>query len=894
MHDIYQPLDGEWTVRALNPESAPCALRRNLSQGIPATVPGEVTIDLLHAGLIDDPLDADHESEQLWIGETDWLFERSFSWQDDGHSMHELVAKGLDTIATIALNGRIVASTKNCYRSYRWDIRDYLRPGDNTITVTFTSPIRESERLEHRRGFYPHAERWPFNHIRKTPYSFGWDWGIAAPNAGICRSMGIESWSTARIGAVRPLTSVDPEGNGSLDLYVDIARAHTGHVTSMTDPYSDEGDLELTATVHGNGADVSLTQTVAPGSTQGHMHLNVDQVRCWWPVGYGDPTLYDLDISLQPLGSREQIGTWSKRIGFRTITADTATDETGHPFRIIVNGQPIHARGYNWIPDSVFISQVTRHNYERGIKDLVESNSNMIRVWGGGVYESDEFYDLADERGVLVWQDFAFACAMYPEDCDMVDEVDNEARENIVRLSRHPSLAIWNGSNENWTAYANWRGYQYGLKDDKSEKNRFGYAERGWGDLYYSDLLPSLLKELDPDRPYLPSSPMSFSHYADPSKDTDGTMHIWDVWNSADYRTYAEYKPRFADEFGYQAPPSWSLLTQSVHDSPMTPFSPQMLAHQKAMLGNEKIARGMRSHLTPGSFMDCSTDAQGRTSWLIPSDHWQSTEDWHWAAQLQQAQAVRFGIEHMRSLEPVNCGILVWQLNDDWPSTSWSAVDYAGHRKPLWYSSRQAFAPHFATIVPGSSAAALSAAWPDSRPTRDRLELAVVNDAAQDWSGEWFFARRRFDGTILAQGVCPVDVPAHSSVRIPLPQAVSSIADPTAEIITADTSEGYQRVVFDAAEVMDQRLVRRPLHGTVLAADDGYDLVVTASSYARDIFCMADKVQSDACVDEGMISLLPHESAHLRVHCGHVDDPETFLAPNVLRCANDIGASARE
>lgn len=904
MSNEYLPLDGDWMLLSPDPKHAPESLRHRLQAGIPAKVPGEATVDLLRNELIADPFDSDNENTQLWIGRTDWRFERHFEWHDDGRTMHELVAFGLDTIATVSLNGHVVDRTRNCYRSYRWNVNEILHEGDNVLTVDFTAPIDEADRLEHRRGYYPHAERWPFNQIRKTPYSFGWDWGVAVPGAGIWQSIGIESWSGVRIAQVRPLTSLEANGMGELNLYVRIVREDKGRVIDMSSPHDAETTVHVAVALTGNDNESALNGEIIcpPGHNEGHLQLQVPKARQWWPVGYGTAELYDLNLRVSTAGAntddedQQDDGTtdmWHRRIGFRTISIDTATDKYGHPFRFIVNGRPIHARGFNWIPDNAFISQVTAKDYQRGIRDLLESNSNMLRVWGGGIYESDILYDLADEHGILIWQDFTFACAMYPEDTDLKAEAEAEAREQIARLSSHPSLALWNGSNENWTAYANWEGYAQGIRDDDAKPNRFGYGERGWGDYYYSTLFPNLLAELDPTRPYLPSSPMSFGDYVDQGKDTDGTMHIWDVWNSADYRKYADYRPRFADEFGYQGPPAFSTLAGVVHDRPMTPFGKDMVAHQKAMLGNEKLTRGMRSHLTPGAFMDYSLRDDGSVDWCIPTDQWDDIEDWHWAAQLQQAHAVRFGVEHMRSLEPLNAGALIWQLNDDWPVISWAAVDFEGHRKPLWHVARQAFAPCLAIIAPGSSPLAQASTWPGALPRKDILELVLVNDSMVDWSGSWVIRRMGLDGTTSAQHVIHAAVAAGQTARFAIPDGLAGFDDPSKEILVAETDHDFARVIFNPAEVMDQHLVAHPLKASVVDdGEQGYALTVHADAYARDVFVMADKVEKTAEADQGMVSLLPGETVAIHIRSGKVEDPSQFTDSNVLRCANDICRNA--
>lgn len=394
----FAPLNEGWTLTAVNPEAAPEALRATLAAGIPATVPGEATLDLLNAGLIDDPFDGDNENKQQWIGDVDWRFTCRFDWQDDGSDRHDLVAYGLDTIADIALNGRPVASTRNFHRSYRWDVRGLLRDGANELTVTFTSPVRESDHMEQARGYYPHTEHHAFNQIRKPSYSFGWDWGIDVANAGIWREIGIDSWSGVRIASVRPLVDVTADGTGLLNVHVEIERAGKGRVMSPYDSHPVRQAVPVHAEISGFGTNLSVDGVVAEGRNEAVLTIAVPEAKLWWPVGYGDQPLYDVDVTA---GDAKE-AFWNGHVGFRTVHVDTRADNIGRPFQIYVNDVPVHAHGYNWIPDDAFISRVSQRDYERGIRDLVESNSNMVRAWGGGIYESDEFYDLCDEYGIMV------------------------------------------------------------------------------------------------------------------------------------------------------------------------------------------------------------------------------------------------------------------------------------------------------------------------------------------------------------------------------------------------------------------------------------------------------------------------------------------------------------
>jgi len=362
-------------------------------------------------------------------------------------------------------------------------------------------------------------------------------------------------------------------------------------------------------------------------------------------------------------------------------------DEAGTAHTLLVNGEPVFVRGVNWIPDDAFPHRVDRARYARRLAQVADAGVNLVRVWGGGTYEADDFYDECDERGLLVWLDFLFACACYLEEDPLHGEVVAEVRDNVTRLSPHPSLVLWNGDNENLWGFVDW---EWEVRLDG----------RTWGDGYYHRLLPQLLPqllaellaELDPGRSYVPGSPFSPAgssgdEVRHPNDAAHGLMHVWDVWNDRDYLAYREHRPRFASEFGWQGPPAWSTLRRSVSDDPLTPESPGMLVHQKAVEGQRKLERGLVRHLP------------------VPDD----MRDWRWAMSLNQARAVQTAAEHLCSLSPHCSGSIVWQLNDCWPVTSWSAVDGDGRAKPTLYALRHAHADRLLTVQPrdGGPAAVL-------------------------------------------------------------------------------------------------------------------------------------------------------------------------------------------
>ncbi|MGK9149004.1 glycoside hydrolase family 2 protein [Plantibacter flavus] len=813
------PLHADWTLTAVD-GPIPDAVR---GQTIVATVPGCAHIDLLAAGLIDPPFDADNEAAQQWIGDTVWRYATTFDWQDDGSERHDLVALGLDTVATIELNGEVIGRTQNQHRSHRFDVREQLVVGANTLSITFAAPVPEAEARSVANGPRPHVNHHPYNALRKAAFNFGWDWGIDVATSGIWKAIGIESWSGVRIASVRPLVDLVHRAgavDGRLDAHVELEWAGIS---------SSRVSLRLTV------GDIVETVAVAPGSPSPTVTATLPDVDVWWPAGHGAQPLYDAVVTIVDAAS--PVEPWRSRVGFRTVRVDTTPDAFGAPFDVYVNDALVQVRGANWIPDHAFVTEVDRDRYRRRVGDAVDANMNLLRVWGGGIYESDDFYDACDEAGILVWQDFLFACAAYAEEDWLAEEVEAEAREAITRLSPHPSLVIWNGNNENIWGYVEW-GWRPEL------------AGRTWGERYYRELFPALIAELDPSRSYSPASPYSFSEYLHPNDAANGTMHIWDVWNTRDYTDYREHRPRFASEFGFQGPPAWSTLVDVVHDEPLDPYGRQMLVHQKADQGNLKLERGMRGHLP-----------EPRT-----------IEEWHWATQLNQAAAIRFGIEHLRSLAPQNTGVIVWQLNDSWPVVSWAAVDFAEHRKPLWFALRAVYEPRLATF----------------QPRDDGLSLVVLNDTSAAWSGEVLLRRTAFDGTVLSTASVPAAVGARGAATVTVPAALVAFDDPSGELLFAEL-DGFSRAVHDPAEVVGQHLAPRPIDGEATEESPGrYVVTVTATSYARDVTLLVDRVDQDATVDRGLVTLLAGEHATFAVTARPGLDPVAFLADEVLRHANGL------
>jgi beta-mannosidase len=765
-----------------------------------ATVPGCVHTDLMTAGVLDDPHLGDNEARSQWIGWTDWHYATRLTTGRAADEQIDLVFHGLDTIASVRLDGEQLGSTENMHRGYRFPIT-HLVPsgGDSTheLTVDFASAERfAAERVAETGGPRPNPFDRPYAAIRKMACNFGWDWGPDLVTAGIWRPVELHRWRVARLDGVRPLVRRDESG-WTVEVTVDLVHAPAALPVSVT------------ARVAGVEATISTAAATVV------LRLAVDSPDLWWPTGYGAQPLYDLTVEVRR--GDDLLDEWRRRIGFRTIELDTTPDEIGAAFVLRVNDRPVFARGVNWIPDDTFVTRVTPARYRERLTQALDANVNLVRVWGGGLYESDDFYDVCDELGLLVWQDFPFACSAYGEDDRLAREIEAEARENIVRLCPHPSLVLWNGNNENIWGWFDW-GWPEALDG------------RAWGSRYYLDLLPRLVAELDPSRPYWAGSPYSGSMDRHPNDDRYGVSHVWNVWNEKDYLAYRDRVPRFVAEFGYEGPPTWSTFQRGIGDTEGI--------HQKAADGKAKLDRGLVEHFGTRDF---------------------EFDDWLFLTQLLQARAVRVGIDHFRSAQPVCMGTVWWQLNDCWPGPSWAVVDGDGRRKPAWYALRDAYEPRLLTIQPAAGG----------------LDLVLVNDTDEPWVGRAALTRYGFDGTAHDTQTVDVTCPPRSARRFPVDSAVSSTTRPDRELVRAELSGlhadwFYLRDHELSYPVASYKVDSRPI-------PEGFEVEVVAETLLRDVCLFPDRIDSAAEVDRMLVTLLPGERAHF----------QTTVADPLLRCANE-------
>ncbi|MEU6347029.1 glycoside hydrolase family 2 TIM barrel-domain containing protein [Streptomyces sp. NPDC046977] len=824
-------LGGAWQLTWLaGPEGTPAAIRDAV---LPAQVPGEVHTALLAAGHLADPDVGPGETAQDWVGRSQWSYRRTFHFTPVPGTRTDLVADGLDTIAEVYVNGRHVGAARDQHLAYRWPVDDVLEPGDNTIEVRFASAWDAALAHERAHGPLPSPYDEPYAHVRKTAANFGWDWGPHCVTAGIWRAVRLETYA-GRIDRVRPLVHLAADHRSAeVTAHIRVeAPAGTSVLVRLAGP---DGRPSASATGQVTGEETTVTLTVA-------------DPELWWPVGLGSQPLYRLSTRLDAADGTV-LDEAAVRLGMRSVAVDEEPDALGTRWALVVNGRTVRVRGYNWIPDDTLPSRETPQRVVTRIDQALAGNANLLRVWGGGHFVDEHFLDACDERGLLVWHDFLFACAAYCEDEETAALVTAEAEQAVARMSPHPSLVVWCGGNETVLGRHHW-----GWEDQ--------IGERGWGARYYLEVLPAVLARLDPTRPYVPNSPWSGTLDADPAADSHGLSHLWDAWNEADYAHYRDHDPSFVAEMGWCGPAAWTTLERVLGGETPGPASPLTRHHLRAIDGMHKLTRGLQPHVP--------TPAEGA--------------DWHFATQLVQARAVAAGVEWLRSRERC-AGAVVWQLNDCWPAISWSAVDAAGIEKPLWYALRHSFAPRLATVQPVNPG-------PTHDPTGTAgLALTLVNDSATDWTPQVSVFRLSLTGHELARTRVEVSCPANSLLTLPLDPATAAPVDPHAELLIVDADGARTTWAYRPSRVLTSPPPGRTV--TPSYQDGALALTVTAESVLRDICVFPDRLAGVLGLpphaltsDSSLVTLLPGETHtfHLTTRDGSALR-ETAIPEQALRLA---------
>jgi len=668
-------------------------------------VPGSVQGDLISQNLIPNPYVGLNESNIRKLEEKSWVYTKEFDLDDISDKNIELVFEGIDTIADIFLNEQHIGSTNNMFIEYRFNVKAVLRKGRNVLRVYIKSPLKVPKTLERMYGKLYAVEESSRPYIRKAQYSYGWDWGARIATSGIWKHVYLEYYEKARLTGCTAYLDKICEGNG-------IVRV--SGIVKSPDTIKDLDNYKVEVKVNGESIkEFELESSLGEIKFDGTFELK--NIQLWYPVGLGEPHLYDFEFNLKYMGKK--IYGQSKKIGLRTVEISREKDNEGEKFIFVINGEKVFIKGANWIPADNILSWLKPEDYEKLIYMAKEANMNMLRIWGGGIYESEEFYSLCDKEGIMIWQDFMFACGEYPDHLEWFRTLcNNEVKEVVRKLRYHPSIVLWCGNNENNWAFDEW------FTGHKVNGEYLGNR------LYLHDF-PLVCANEDPSRPYWPSSPYGGDR-ANSRK--AGDVHEWGVWSGwADYKSYTNQNGRFISEFGFQAAPHPKTIDFFAKKEEQKILHPVMLAHNKQVEGQERILRFINLHF--GIVSDFDTFV--------------------YLSQVNQAEALKFGVEYWRSRKYKTAGTLYWQLNDSWPVFSWSCIDYFKRPKALYYYTRR----FYADILP----------MVRYNPREELLRFIVVNDFHKDKMGSasleiWDLQGNKigekiYEISLWADSVCIVD-----------------------------------------------------------------------------------------------------------------------------------------
>ena len=672
-----------------------------------ASVPGDVHTDLLSNELIEDPFYRLNEHDLQWIDKTDWEYKTEFDLSQKDINSHSLALEfqGIDTYSSIYLNDSLIETTDNMFIGKTVDIKSFAKLGKNNLYVKLFSPINIGVNIHDSLGY--DISSFNANDLaeigkvegnkrvsvftRKAPYHYGWDWGPRLVTSGIWQPINIKTWNYFNIE----------------DLY--IRQKSLNENASLVAEIELESYLEIDEIVSEIYVDNQKVSTdlvyINKGTNKIEIPFTIKDYELWWPNGMGNQNMYEIKVKFQ---SNNNFVTSSKRVGLREINLVTSEDSIGNNFYFEVNKKPVFMKGVNYIPQDIFLNRVTDNKYEELLEAAVDANMNMIRVWGGGIYENEIFYNLCDEKGLLVWQDFMFACAMYPGDEDFLKSVEQEAEYNVKRLRGHPSIALWCGNNEVRSAWKNW-GWEKDVIENQSPEIA-SEISKAYDDVFHK-ILPEVVNNLDNSTAYWPSSPGSTFSGGTESY-TSGDAHYWGVWwGKEDFESYNQKVPRFMSEFGFQSFPEFSSVDKYTNESDYSIYSEVMKSHQRSSIGNSTIEDYMLRHYNkPNSF-----------------------KGYLYVSQILQAYGMSIGMESHRRNKGYSMGSLYWQLNDCWPVASWSSIDYFGKWKALHYSTKKAFQPVLISFFKSDS----------------EIELHIISDLLESKEVDLNLKVLSFSGEVL-------------------------------------------------------------------------------------------------------------------------------------------------
>lgn len=818
-------IDSDWIFR-----------QTNIGEWLSATIPGTVHTDLLNNQIIEDPYYRTNEKDLQWIDKVNWEYKTTFNLNDSllNKEHVEIIFNGLDTYADVYLNGTKILSADNMFRTWKVNSKQFLNSGANELHVVFHSPITKGLELYESFGIpLPASNDQSENgglgnnkvsvHTRKAGYHYGWDWGPRFVTSGIWRAIEINAWDTAQI-----------ENSYVVTRSIEKNAAHL--ISEATMDISKAGKYQLITKMDGKKVAENEAH-LETGRQQLTSEFKIRNPKLWWPVGLGDAHLYNVTQELYLDGVL--IDTKDVKTGVRTarLIQEEDADKNGRSFYFEVNGVPVFGKGANYIPNDLFLPRVTLEDYETVINSAVEANMNMLRVWGGGIYENDEFYELCDEKGIMVWQDFMFACSMYPDTPELQESIRQEAIDNVQRLRNHPSIVLWCGNNEievAWSEYDHTRGWGWRRKYPRDQQNRIWAAYQK----IFHEILPEVVSAETEHIDYWKSSPSAGPEQVATNETRSGDNHYWGVWHGlhpiSDFNIYIS---RFMSEYGFQSFPEFSTVKKYTIESDWDIESEVMAAHQRSGIGNLRIKQYMESH------------------YKDPKDF----ESFLYVSQLLQAKAIKEAIEAHRRNMPYCMGSLFWQINDCWPVASWSSLDYYKNWKAQQYMTKKAFAPIFVS----------------PKVSENQVDFYVISDKLEAEKALLKITVMDFNGNIITKSENKISIAPNTSAiyhKVAINDLIKNLQKE--EVILLSEVIVKNEIVSDNityfAEPKGIELFQPEIIKSFKISEDGKtQLTLSSQTLVKDVFITLDGASFK--LSDNYFDLLPNIKKTVTFESGAID-----------------------
>jgi beta-mannosidase len=811
-------IDSGWTYQQVNGELSGAA-----------NMPGTIHTDLLANGQIEDPFYRTNEKELQWVDKEDWQYVTYFSVEPVELKRDRMVLHfyGLDTYADIYVNGQLLLKANNMHREWEVDVKDHVKAGKNELKVYLHSPINRGLSLYDKAAYsYPaindQSENGGLGHkkvsvfTRKAGYHYGWDWGPRFVTSGIWRPVELQIWDNARIENIFIQQPYVSEKLAKLEALVNIEAEEDFSGEIIIYNMTDSQDV------------VRQLVNLSEGKNELRFPFEITEPKLWWSKGLGEQNMYNFQVKLVKNG--ENIAVEEKSTGIRKLQLVRERDEAGESFEFEINGIKVFAKGANYIPNDIFLPRVSRQDYEKVVADAVHANMNMLRVWGGGIYEDNYFYELCDKNGILVWQDFMFACSMYPGDSAFLTNVRQEAIDNVIRLRNHPSIALWCGNNEINAAWSYSSEGGWGWKERYTHEQK-EEIQKAYLDVFHK-IIPDVITKYTDGDSYWPSSPQA-GYEADQHagyENKSGDMHYWGVWHGLHpFEDYERYQSRFMSEYGFQSFPDFETVKTYALPEDYNIESDVMAAHQRSGIGNLRI----REYL----------------SWYYhePDDF----EQFLYMSQVLQAYGIRMAIEAHRRAMPYCMGSLYWQLNDCWPVASWSSTDYYHKWKAVHYAVKRAFQPVMISTANNS----------------DQVDVFVVSDLLKDIESKLHMQVIDFKGNVLYENSTDIVVVKNTSTRL-FSFDISQIEglDRAASVLVLSVIE-KDRVIATKNHFFDipKNLQYPEVHIEIMVeqSKDGYNLRLKSDALAGSVYLYDDR--SGLVLEDNYFNLLPHQEKVISV-----------------------------